>query len=203
MSFLLRALSIVLQKLIMALRWTWYNLRVFIWHRPAPVGTRFYGPIQFSHLPCRIELGRDCVLGEHLLLAPGRNATIVLGDGSSINRGSVLVASERITIGKRVAIAEYVSIRDQEHIHVPGIGVRDQGFTVAPVEIGDFSWIGRNSYLGPGTKIGRNCIVGANSVVRGEFPDGVLIAGAPAKIKKYLNPEDEGHLPTPHSAQES
>jgi len=189
------------QRLIMALRWAWYNLRVFIWHRPAPRGTRFYGPIQFSHLPCRIELGRGCVLGENLLLAPGRDGMIALGDESTINRGSVLVASERITIGKRVAIAEYVSIRDQEHVHIPGKGVREQGFTVAPVEIGDFSWIGRNSYLGPGTKIGRSCIVGANSVVRGEFPDGVLIAGAPAKIKRHLSQEksatEAAPLPSP------
>ncbi len=203
MSTLLRSLSMALQRMIMALRWAWYNLRVFIWHRPAPSGTRFYGPIQFSHLPCRIALGRDCVLGENLLLAPGRHATIIVGDESSINRGSVLVASERITIGKRVAIAEYVSIRDQEHIHIPGKGVRDQGFTVAPVEIGDFSWIGRNSYLGPGTKIGSNCIVGANSVVRGEFPDGVLIAGAPATIKKYLISEDGKTLHAPPSPQEN
>ncbi|WP_340587914.1 acyltransferase [Erythrobacter alti] len=190
MASLLTAISAGFQKITMALRWAWYNLRVFVWHSPAPAGTRFYGPIQFSHLPCRIELGQDCVLGENLLLAPGRKAVIQIGDETTINRGSVLVASERITIGKRVAIAEYVSIRDQEHIHVPGKGVRDQGFSIDPVEIGDFSWIGRNTYIGPGTKIGRDCIVGANSVVRGVFPDGVLIAGAPAVIKKHLTTDD-------------
>ena len=188
-------MSVGLQKLAMALRWAWYNLRVFIWHRPAAWGTKFYGPIQFGHLPCRIELGIDCVLGENLLLAPGRDAVIRLGDESTINRGSVLVASEEISIGRRVAIAEYVSIRDQEHRFVPGRGVRDQGFDVAPVTIGDFSWIGRNSYIGPGTVIGKNCIVGANSVVRGTFPDGVLIAGAPAVIKKRLVEDESADLP--------
>lgn len=97
-----------------------------------------------------------------------------------------MVATEAITIGDHVAIAEYVTIRDQEHRFRPGYGVRGQGYNSAPVTVGDNCWIGRGVYIGPGTTIGKNSIVGANSVVRGTFPDGVLIAGTPAVIKKVL-----------------
>jgi acetyltransferase-like isoleucine patch superfamily enzyme len=90
-----------------------------------------------------------------------------------------------------VAVGEMVSIRDQEHIFIPGQGVRGQGFKVEPVEIGDFTWIGRGVFIGPGTRIGKNCIVAANSVVHGTFPDGVLIAGAPAVVKKLTAPNDD------------
>jgi acetyltransferase-like isoleucine patch superfamily enzyme len=110
-----------------------------------------------------------------------------MGSDVTLNTGCLLVASELISIGARVAVGEYVSIRDQQHIHVPGKGVRDQGFKVAPVEIGDNTWIGRGAFIGPGTRIGRDCIVAANSVVHGRFPDGVLIAGAPAVIKRRLD----------------
>jgi acetyltransferase-like isoleucine patch superfamily enzyme len=192
----IRVVSVLVQKVLMVWRWFFFNLRAFIWHQPAPLSTRFYGAIQFSHLPCRVELGRNCSLGEGLLLAPGNNATITIGDETTLNRGTALVASERITIGRRVAVGEMVSIRDQEHIFVIGQGVRDQGFKVAPVEIGDFTWIGRGAFIGPGTRIGKNCVVGANSVVHGIFPDGVLIAGAPAVIKKHFAPAQNAVSPT-------
>lgn len=40
-----------------------------------------------------------------------------------------------------------------------------------------------------GTILGEQCIVGANSVVRGTFPDYCVIAGVPAKIIKIYNKE--------------
>lgn len=39
-----------------------------------------------------------------------------------------------------------------------------------------------------GTILGEQCIVGANAVVRGIFPDYCVIVGVPAKIIKRYNP---------------
>ena len=64
--------------------------------------------------------------------------------------------------------------------------MRNQGFETAPVIIEDNVWIGRGVYVGPGSHIRAGSIVGANSVVGGEFPPGVLIAGAPAEVKRSL-----------------
>lgn len=51
-----------------------------------------------------------------------------------------------------------------------------------PVTIGDNCFIGVKSTILMGTTIGNNCIIGCNSVVKGTFPDNVVIAGNPAKI---------------------
>lgn len=51
-----------------------------------------------------------------------------------------------------------------------------------PVTIGDNVFIGMNATILMGTTIGNDCIIGANSVVKGDFPDGVVIAGNPAKV---------------------
>ena len=51
-----------------------------------------------------------------------------------------------------------------------------------PVTIGNNVFIGTKAVILKGTTIGDNCIVGAGSVVRGTFPDGVVIAGNPAKV---------------------
>lgn len=50
------------------------------------------------------------------------------------------------------------------------------------VHIGAYSFLGAHVTVLPGTRIGRGCVVAAYSLVKGEFPDGAVIAGNPAKI---------------------
>lgn len=38
-----------------------------------------------------------------------------------------------------------------------------------------------------GTVLGKQCVVGANAVVKGTYPDYSVIAGVPAKIIKRYN----------------
>lgn len=51
-----------------------------------------------------------------------------------------------------------------------------------PVSIGDNVFIGEHVTILMGTTIGNNYIVDANSLVKGTFPDNVVITGNPAKI---------------------
>ena len=131
------------------------------------------------------------MIGHDVQFQTGRTSKIAIGDNVSLNTGCHLVASESILIGDNVAIGEYVSIRDQEHKHTPGTGVRGQGFVIKPIIIEENCWIGRGVYIGPGTIIRRGSIVGANSVVRGEFPEASLIAGTPARERRSLLPLDQ------------
>lgn len=145
-----------------------------------------YGRLRLPLIYSNIWFGNDCSIGESVFFQSGRKSIISIGNNCSFNTGCHIVSAEKISIGNNVAIAEYVSIRDQEHKFNPLFGVRNQGFSTKAVYIGSNVWIGRGVYIGPGTEIGSGSIIGANSVVRGAFPDNVLIAGTPAKIKKYL-----------------
>lgn len=53
----------------------------------------------------------------------------------------------------------------------------------ASITIGDNSFIGARAVLLPGTSIGKNCIVGAGSVLKGNYPDNSVIFGNPACVK--------------------
>lgn len=64
---------------------------------------------------------------------------------------------------------------------------------ILPVRIGDNCFVGMNSIILPGTVIGNNCIVGAGSVVKGTFPDNVVIAGNPAKTVCSLEEYTKKH----------
>ena len=53
---------------------------------------------------------------------------------------------------------------------------------IGNVTIGDNVFIGAESVVLPGVTIGNNVIVGANSTVTHDIPDGVVVAGSPAKV---------------------
>ena len=72
---------------------------------------------------------------------------------------------------------------------------------VGPVEIGDHVFIGANSVVLPGTKIGHHSVVGALSVVSGEYPPNSFIVGAPAVLKGTLGVR--GRQPRPTRARAS
>lgn len=54
------------------------------------------------------------------------------------------------------------------------------------VIIGKGSWIGANATILSGVEIGEFCVVAAGSVVTENVPDGCLVAGVPAVMKKKI-----------------
>jgi acetyltransferase-like isoleucine patch superfamily enzyme len=51
-----------------------------------------------------------------------------------------------------------------------------------PMEIGENAWVASNCFLGNGTIVGRECVIGAGSVVRVSIPAYATVIGNPAKI---------------------
>ncbi len=57
--------------------------------------------------------------------------------------------------------------------------------TFGKISVGDFSYIGENCMIMSGVTIGKKCIIGGGSVVTRSVPDGVVVAGNPAKFIGY------------------
>lgn len=148
-------------------------------------GVRFYGSITFGNLPCNLYLDNYCSIGRNLFVSTTGKAEIHIGKNTSINTGAHIVAVDAIKIGDNTLIAEYVTIRDQNHkFDNMDILISEQGFTSAPIEIGNNVWIGRSVHIGPGINIGDGAIIGANSVVTKSVPANTIVAGIPAIIIK-------------------
>lgn len=54
------------------------------------------------------------------------------------------------------------------------------------VYIGENVWLGSNSFILPGTIIGANSIVAAGAIVKGIFPENVIISGNLATIQRKI-----------------
>ena len=109
---------------------------------------------------------------------------ISIGAGCGIS-GSTIYSMDSIQIGNDVIIGGNCKIIDND-FHPLQASKRNpqkpEDIKKKPINIGDGCFIGANSIILKGTTLGRNCVVGAGSVVSGNFPDNVIIAGNPAKI---------------------
>ena len=94
-----------------------------------------------------------------------------------------------LKIGDDVIFGNYVSIHPENHIFGDiDTPIRLQGvYSNGGVIIGNNCWIGAKVTILDGTRIGNGCIVAAGAVVKGVFPDNVIIGGVPAKILKSRN----------------
>jgi len=114
--------------------------------------------------------------------------SIILGDNVSVQQDFYLTCASRIEIGQNTAIAAFVTITDIDHPYVDvELPIEKQNLVVKDVVIGPDCKIYNGAVITYGTQIGRHCVVGANSVVRGQYPDFCVIVGNPSKVIKRYN----------------
>jgi acetyltransferase-like isoleucine patch superfamily enzyme len=140
--------------------------------------------------PAHVYLGNDIYVGHRAMLKGDTRNELVIGDGSWIGQDCYMHSAGGIRIGTDVGISPRAMILTSNHEETPvGTPIMFGPLEFAPVEIGDGSDVGLEAILLPGTRLGAGVLVGAGAVVKGEFPDEVVIAGVPARI---LRPRGRG-----------
>lgn len=109
---------------------------------------------------------------------------IHIGNHCSIQPYFRCMSAGQITIEDGVMIAMNVSLVTNNHDPY-----QRRILTVADILIKEEAWIGTGAIILPGVTIGRRAIVGAGSVVTRDVEDYAVVAGNPAKVIKYLDPE--------------
>lgn len=129
-----------------------------------------------------IEVGRASQLHDGAILkAAGR---IVIGDDYQVRYMSVIHCEEAVTLEGGGGIADRVTVSDLDH-HWDGsdLAWHRRPLVTGPIHVGRNTTIYSNSVVMRGVTIGANSVVSAGSVVRGgEYPEGSLLAGVPAKL---------------------
>jgi acetyltransferase-like isoleucine patch superfamily enzyme len=132
--------------------------------------------------PACVHLGDDVYVGHRAMLNGDTRNPLVVGNGSWIGPDCYFHSGGGIRIGANVGLAPRVMILTSKHEETPpGTALIFGELLLEPVEIGDGCDIGLGVILLPGTRLGSGVLVGAGAVVKGEFPDDVVIAGVPAR----------------------
>ena len=110
-----------------------------------------------------------------------------VGNSAFLGWGTVITCRQHITIGDHVLIAEYVTIRDQDHCFGGPAPTAQNGFATAPITIGHNVWIGAKATITKGVTIGDNSVVAAGAVVVADVPPNCVVGGVPARVLKAID----------------
>lgn len=122
----------------------------------------------------KIQLGKKCAVRQNTELS-ATDGTITLAGNVFINRNCMLVAHEKILLGKGTTVGPGTYIYDHDH---DGQG----GYVTAPVTIGENVWIGAGCIILKGVTIGDNAVIAAGAVVTKDVPAHTVVGGVPATV---------------------
>jgi acetyltransferase-like isoleucine patch superfamily enzyme len=156
----------------------------------------------------RLETGRHARIGALNIIRGGERVT--LGDYSEVMRlnvlnaipdhdcttepqsvlevgaGTVITSGHRIDFTDKVTLGKNVIIGGRNS----SLWTHNRQET-APIEIGDFCYLGSEVRLAPGAKLPDECLLAIGSVLAGEIKEPrSLVAGVPAKVVRPLNEKD-------------
>jgi acetyltransferase-like isoleucine patch superfamily enzyme len=149
-------------------------------------GSRIGANTHFHLRGGSIRIGSSAEIRDGCVLKTS-GGEIDIEDRCFLSYGCVLHATERVVVQERSALGERVTLVDSGH---DGDGSDLHWATrevpTEPVVVGANVLVFANAVLAMGAHVGSNSQVAAGALVRGEHPDGVLLAGVPARVVKSL-----------------
>ncbi|HUG54129.1 MAG TPA: hypothetical protein VMR21_11020 [Vicinamibacteria bacterium] len=105
----------------------------------------------------------------------------------AIGAGAVVVSGHRIDFTDRVSLGRNVILGGRNS----SLWTHNRQQT-APIEIGDFCYLGSEVRLAPGARLAEGSILGLGSVLTSAIDvPGSLVGGVPARVLRPLGPEDQ------------
>ncbi len=156
-----RILAVILEFELMLLRWVGHIpshifRKICYWMAGVKIGNGSTIHMWASFFdPRGVSLGEDTIIGDHCFL-----------DGRA-----------SLKIGDHTDITSQVLIYNSEH----DLEAEDFKAITAPVEIGNYVFIGPRAIILPGVKIGDGAVVAAGAIVTKDVEPFTIVGGVPAK----------------------
>lgn len=106
----------------------------------------------------------------------GESGSLHIGNGTYINRNTLIICEESVQIGRDCKISWDVQIMDSDLHPLNSVKTMHK-----PVIIKDKVWIGCRSTVLKGVTIGEGAVIAAGSVVTKDVPPYTIYGGTPAK----------------------
>ena len=160
----------------------------------------------------KTKIGANAHLRSHTVVYAGNRIGNNFQTGNKVNIRELNEIGDNVSIGTLSVIEHHVKIGNNVRIHsqvfIPEYTMLEDGAWIGPhvvltnakyplspdakknlqgPTIKKGAKIGANVTVLPGVVIGENALVGAGSVVVDNVPDGVVVAGNPARIIKHIS----------------
>lgn len=161
-----------------------WGVRAIFWWTINKIGLPSYvgKPTYIKSLKA-LQFGKKVRIYPGLRIETVGEGRVKIGNNVSIGQNfHISSCNDTLAIGNNVVISGNVHISNSDHSYSQiDTFLYSQPLSYEHTEIGDNCFIGYGAVILAGTVLGKQCIVGANSVVRGVYPDYSVIVGSPAK----------------------
>ena len=189
------------------LEWDWYSGTIpenVVLDETAYVETSFSFHRLRSQLPVAVEYGQGSATYGGTMFDVGPKGHVKIGAYALVH-GVHLICDKEILIGDYALISWNVVLMDTYRLpfdpntrrhevkRIPKNSPRiaDAKVPTNPIKIECNVWIGFDSCILPGVTIGECSVVGARSVVTENVPPYCIVAGNPARLIRYMTPEEK------------
>ena len=114
-------------------------------------------------------------------LVSGDNGLLKIGDGTIINYGCSIAATQLIQFGIDCSIGTHVLMMDNDFHHIEPER-RNERPESSPIILEDNVWVGGRAIILRGVTIGHDSVIGAGSVVARSIPPRSVAMGFPARV---------------------
>ena len=123
-------------------------------------------------------------ISQNANITSNEQGKLIIKDNVFINRNNIIVCRDNIEIHENCILGPNVCIYDHDHIFDEK-GVKD-GYSLSNEKIKKNCWCGAGVIILKGTHIGENSIVGAGTIIKGNYPPSSIIYNKKETIVKKL-----------------
>ncbi len=132
-----------------------------------------------------ITIGRSYIESDSLIIAHIQ-CTVTIGDKCHILKNAIIVSHSQLVISDGCLISKYCVLQAGDGHTIFDLETKkpleNSKYKIKGIIIHEHVWIGIRVTVLDHTEIGIGSVIGAQSVVKGTFPNNCVIAGTPGKI---------------------
>jgi len=140
-----------------------------------------------AHGNSLLKIKSNCRIDRGVRLLTANNAELLLETGVRVGLYTVFNGGDSIYIGTKTLISGFVYLQTSMHNYKGKGDIQTQGYSHAPIWIGEDNWLGTHVVIFPAVVLEKKCIVGSNSVVTKSFKANSILTGIPAEVLKIRN----------------
>lgn len=155
--------------------------------------TKIHFPNDEGHCSFGMNIENKSFMGQ---VNVGYGCKVVIEDDVTSQGAVYLTTAEKtkVVIGRDSMLSDRIQIRAEDSHAIYDVETGNRINPSKDIYIGRHVWLGYQSTILSGTHIKDGSVVGFGAVVKGVFPNNVIIAGVPAKVIKKNIAWERPHL---------
>lgn len=133
----------------------------------------------------KILIGDHVAIDTNCRFIAANDSVLTISGGADLGCYLICNCGTDVTIGADVLMGGFCHIQSSSHDIAPGLPIKHQSHSYAPITIGDGCWLGSHVTVLKGIVIGEGSVVGAKSVVTKDVSPNSIVAGVPASFIRF------------------